>query len=47
MVNIKTNNGVNDVLMLTLLEQSDKVHNKKSCCSKKQQKGAYHGYEAY
>ena len=34
MINIKTNNEVNDGLLLTLLEQSARVHNKKSCCSK-------------
>ena len=34
MVNIKTNNGVNAVFLLTLPEQSARVHNKKSCCSK-------------
>ena len=31
---IKTNHGVNGVLRLTLPEQSAKVHNKKSCCTK-------------
>ena len=31
---IKTNNDVNADLLLTLPEQSAKVHNKKSCCSK-------------
>jgi len=34
MDNIKTNNGANAVLLLTLLEQSARVHNKKSCCGK-------------
>ena len=34
MIYIKTNNGVNAVLLLTLLYQSARVHNKKSCCSK-------------
>jgi len=32
---IKTNHGVNGVLPLTLPERSAKVHNKKSCCSKR------------
>ena len=31
---IKTINCVNDVWLLTLPEQSGKVQNKKSCCSK-------------
>ena len=35
MENIKTNNGVNAVLLLTLPGQSVKVHNKKSCCTKR------------
>jgi len=34
MDNIKTIRGANAVLLLTLPEQSVRVHNKKSCCSK-------------
>jgi len=34
MVNIKTNNGVNAVSLLTLPGQSVRVHYRKSCCSK-------------
>jgi len=34
MVNIKTNNEANAVLLLTLPKQSARVHNKKSCCTK-------------
>lgn len=45
MVSIKTISGANAVLLLTLLEQSARVHNKKSCCTKVQRKGAYHGYQ--